>query len=93
MTIFDSAKKICLAERTVENWAYGRRPAPEGFPAPVHVGRQLRYIEAEVDAYIAALAAARLGQPALDLRGTATTRRPPGRPRKVLAGSSARGGE
>jgi hypothetical protein len=39
LDIDDVAKLIKLSPATVENWAYGRKPAPAGFPAPIKVGR------------------------------------------------------
>ena len=43
LDIDDVAKLIKLSPATIENWAYGRKPAPAGFPAPIKVGRLLRY--------------------------------------------------
>ena len=36
------ASLLDLAKLTISHWAYGHRPAPEGFPKPIRVGRQLR---------------------------------------------------
>ena len=80
ITISACATKITFAQATVSNWAYGRSPAPSGFPAPLRAGRQLRYILAEVDDWISSRAAARPGQPQA---AVAPARRRPGRPRKI----------
>jgi predicted DNA-binding transcriptional regulator AlpA len=86
-TLFDIAFKTQFARATIEHWAYGRRPAPAGFPSPIRVGRQLRYIEEEVDAWISSCAASRTGQPvqvdAARVDAAIPARRRPGRPRKA----------
>jgi len=93
-TLFDIAFKTQFARATIEHWAYGRRPAPAGFPSPIRVGRHLRYIEEEVDAWITSRAAARPGQEqATQLKDTATAsstpgRRRPGRPKKAEAAAT-----
>ena len=63
---------------TVEHWAYGHRPAPDGFPSPVRIGRQLRYIDAEIGVWIASLRFQEAPKPPT----LASARRRPGRPRK-----------
>jgi predicted DNA-binding transcriptional regulator AlpA len=46
------ASLLDLAKLTISHWAYGHRPAPEGFPKPIRVGRQLRYVEQEIGDWI-----------------------------------------
>lgn len=46
------SKKIPFAKATILNWAYGRKPAPPGFPAPVKVSNKLVWVEGDVDAWI-----------------------------------------
>jgi predicted DNA-binding transcriptional regulator AlpA len=90
-TISSLAGFINFSDATVANWTYGRRPPPAGFPAPIRVGRQLRYIREEVEAWLKERAAARPGQEqATQLKDTATAsatpgRRRPGRPKKAVA--------
>ena len=83
-TLFEAAFKTGFALKTVEHWAYRRRSPPSGFPAPIKVGRQLRYIEEEIDAWIAAKAAARDGTTHLPTveRAAESGARRRGRPRK-----------
>ena len=40
---------------TIENWAYRRKPAPQGFPRRVKVGRILRYRRVDIENWVAAL--------------------------------------
>jgi len=83
-TISSLAGFINFSDATVANWTYGRRPPPAGFPAPIRVGRQLRYIREEVEAWLKERAAARPGQEqATQIPITvpvSTARRRPGRP-------------
>ena len=77
ITIPQTAVAIGMSPVTVTHWAYRRRPAPADFPNPVHVGRQVRYVAAELDAWIASLRAESLSKAA------ARPQRRRGRPRKV----------
>lgn len=84
MQLFDIrrvAAAIGFSPATITHWAYRRRPAPNGFPEPIHVGRQLRYIKEEVDTWVASRAAARPGQQQNELANTTVSRRR-GRPCK-----------
>lgn len=55
LTIPQAAVAIGMSRVTVTHWAYGRRPTPSRFPKPVHVGRQLRYVAADIDGWIESL--------------------------------------
>lgn len=46
------ARLIVFRQATIENWAYRRSPAPLGFPAPVKVGRLLRYKRSDIEGWI-----------------------------------------
>ena len=37
---------------TIENWIYGRKPAPDGFPKPVKVGRVWRFKRSDFQQWI-----------------------------------------
>lgn len=85
-TILDVSSLTKFSPTTIEHWAYGRRPAPAGFPSPIRAGRQIRYIQEEIDAWIRGRAAARPGNDEdarlKDVTGipTAPARRGRGRP-------------
>lgn len=86
-TLSEAASKTGFALKTVEHWAYRRRRPPSGFPMPIKVGRQLRFIEEEIDTWIAAMAAKRDGvahPPSPDCHTEAEPKRR-GRPRKSAA--------
>lgn len=55
LTSREVAKQLGFADLTLFHWSYGHRPAPAGFPKPIRVGRQLRYIGEEIDAWIRGL--------------------------------------
>ncbi|EQD61976.1 hypothetical protein B1A_09526 [mine drainage metagenome] len=55
LTIDQIAERLGFSPVTIAHWAYGHRRAPENFPAPIHVGRQLRFVAADIDAWISAL--------------------------------------
>jgi len=82
LTIEDVAELLSLSKVTIEHWAYRRRPAPNGFPAPLKIARRLRWRESDFDAWISNLSSAQLTVPDANLEGTPTRRRP-GRPRKT----------
>jgi len=46
------AEKITFSESTVLNWAYGRKPAPAGFPPPKKISNRLLWVEDDLDAWI-----------------------------------------
>lgn len=54
ITIDDVAQLLALSKVTVTHWSYGHRPAPESFPVPIRIGRQLRYVAEDVDTWIMA---------------------------------------
>jgi predicted DNA-binding transcriptional regulator AlpA len=54
LTIEQVANVLALSSATVMNWSYGRKPAPKLFPQPIKVGNRLRYLESEVEHWIAA---------------------------------------
>lgn len=75
------ASLLDLAKLTVSHWAYGHRPAPDGFPKPVRVGRQLRYVEQEIVDWIRQQRGeAIVPQPVAPDRSTPQARRGRGRP-------------
>lgn len=97
-TIDDVAGRTRLSPVTITHWAYGRRPAPKNFPNPIKVGRQVRYIAAQIDEWILAQAedgSAPRGLPSPDFDlsrikaanddGQASPARKRGRPRKTRA--------
>lgn len=53
LIIKDVAALISFSSATVTNWAYGRKPAPPGFPKPVKIGRNLRYRRSDIEAWVA----------------------------------------
>lgn len=50
-----SAAVISIGKTTLRKWAYRAQPAPPGFPAPVRVGRLLRYRLSDLEAWVAGL--------------------------------------
>lgn len=46
------AEKISFSSSTIMNWAYGRKPAPPGFPPPAKVSNRLLWVESDVDEWI-----------------------------------------
>jgi predicted DNA-binding transcriptional regulator AlpA len=87
LDIDDVAKLIKLSPATIENWAYGRKPAPAGFPDPIKVGRLLRYRRADIEVWIGGLGVP--GNPAPSGAVAPLLRAKPkrlrGRPRKMEA--------
>lgn len=85
---FDAvARLIVFSPATVANWAYRRKPAPQGFPAPVKVGRILRYRRSDIEGWIARLGMATLVEPNSDVNSdSASVKRPRGRPRLCAGG-------
>jgi predicted DNA-binding transcriptional regulator AlpA len=55
LTIAQTADRINMSPTTVIHWAYRRRPAPAGFPEPVHINRNLRYVAQDIDDWIEGL--------------------------------------
>jgi len=90
LTIKQVALLLALSPVTVTHWSYGHRPAPEEFPAPIKIGRQLRYLASDIDQWIVAQ---RNGGPTPSVQafalGTPTGRRR-GRPRKVAKSAPSR---
>jgi predicted DNA-binding transcriptional regulator AlpA len=76
-TIEEVALLLVLSEATVRHWSYGHRPPPKGFPRPIRIGRQLRYVAADLDAWISGICTA---EATVAPEETAKKR---GRPRKV----------
>lgn len=76
------ARLIVFSPATVANWAYRRKPAPQGFPPPVKVGRILRYRRSDIEGWIARLGMATLVEPNSPVNSdSARVKRPRGRPR------------
>ena len=81
------ARLIVFSPATVANWAYRRKPAPQGFPTPVKVGRILRYRRTDIEGWIARLGVAALVEPNFNLNSdTSRVKRPRGRPRLCAGG-------
>lgn len=76
LKIDEVAIQLGLSPITIQHWVYGHRPAPANFPAPIRIGRQLRFVDADVDGWIRALR----GDPAESTEPFHERRR--GRPRK-----------
>lgn len=90
------AEKISFSPTTIINWAYGRKPAPAGFPSPRKISNRLLWVESDIDSWIDALsiypkeASTAAGLPTLDVqpdtyedaRALVTQKRGRGRPRK-----------
>lgn len=55
LTLRELADVVRYSVRTIENWAYGRAPAPPNFPKPFRMGRDLRWRASDVTAYIDSL--------------------------------------
>lgn len=81
LSIATVAAILGFSRITVEHWAYGHRPAPDGFPSPVRIGRQLRYIDAEISNWISSFRIQEAQQPPT-LTYQSLARRRPGRPQK-----------
>jgi predicted DNA-binding transcriptional regulator AlpA len=77
LKIDEVATQLGLSRITIQHWAYGHRPAPAKFPSPIRIGRQLRFVSAEIDGWIRALH----GE-TVDATELSDQRRRPGRPRK-----------
>lgn len=54
-TINEVAQQLGLSPATVRHWAYGHRSPPADFPAPIKIGRRLRFIAAEIESWIRGL--------------------------------------
>jgi predicted DNA-binding transcriptional regulator AlpA len=94
-----SAAVISIGKTTLRKWAYRAQPAPPGFPAPVRVGRLLRYRLSDLESWVAGLPPAHNPDSVLPApntsqmddclagKGVAAPQpsRRPGRPRKVVA--------
>lgn len=55
LKIDEVATQLGLSPVTIQHWAYGHRPAPANFPMPIRIGRQLRFVDADVDGWIRSL--------------------------------------
>lgn len=84
LTIPQAAERIQMSRATVKHWAYRRRPAPPGFPDPVRINRNLRYIAQDIDEWIDSLRDKVERRPVFSPERDANlNRRRCGRPRKV----------
>lgn len=62
VTIDEIAAALQYSKITLENWAYGRRPPPQGFPKPVKLAGRLRWRKHEVEAWLNGLPPAEPGK-------------------------------
>lgn len=76
------SKKIPFAKATILNWAYGRKPSPPGFPAPVKVSNKLVWVESDVDAWIKSMSSTIDVQPETLKEAAAMVKRGRGRPKQ-----------
>ena len=49
---FKVSEKISFSSSTIMNWAYGRKPAPDGFPSAVKISNRLLWVESDLDEWI-----------------------------------------
>ena len=49
------ARLITFSPATLANWAYRRKPSPQGFPKPVKIGRILRFRRKDIEDWIVSL--------------------------------------
>ena len=82
LKIEDVAALLSMSPATVTHWAYRRRPAPEGFPEAIRIGRMLRWPDVQIDAWIARMAGLE-SEPAKSAE--LAVRRGPGRLRNCAA--------
>lgn len=80
LTIELVALATCLSEVTIRHWAYGHRAPPAGFPKPIRVGRQIRFVEEEFNDWVDAIR----GKPETSAPTVASNERRRGRPRKSV---------
>lgn len=81
------ARLIVFSPVTVANWAYRRKPAPQGFPHPVKVGRILRYRRSDIEGWIAGLGVTELVAPSpTSSSDLPRAKKPRGRPRLISVG-------
>lgn len=90
-------EKINFSSATVLNWAYGRKPAPPGFPPPVKVSNRLLWVLSDVDEWIDSMKifpksiSTERGWPTIDVQpetlkdAAAMVKRSRGRPPKARA--------
>jgi predicted DNA-binding transcriptional regulator AlpA len=55
LKIDEVATQLGLSRITIQHWAYGHRPAPANFPSPIRIGRQLRFVDADIVGWIRGL--------------------------------------
>ena len=87
LLIQDVATRLNLSPVTIAHWAYRRKPAPGGFPAPIKIGNRLRWRPESIDAWLDTLQAL----PAANTADAAAAPRKRGRARKS-ARTCAQGG-
>lgn len=82
LDLYEAAALVGFSSSSVRHWTYGHKPAPAGWPATVHVGRNVRYRRADLENWVAGL-----GTPAAANQAVGPTesepRRGRGRPRKL----------
>lgn len=78
LDLHQAAALVGFSSSSLRHWTYGHKPAPAGWPATVHVGRNVRYRRADLEAWVA-----NLGNQATSPPAAAGEVRRRGRPRKI----------
>lgn len=81
LDLYEAAELVGFSFSAVRHWTYGQKPAPAGWPATVHVGRNVRYRRGDLEAWVAGLGT-ESSAPEMALHAE-EPRRGRGRPRKV----------
>ena len=82
LDLYEAAALVGFSSSSVRHWTYGHKPAPTGWPAPVHVGRNIRYRRADLENWVAGLGTPAATQLFADST-EAAPRRGRGRPCKI----------
>ena len=89
LDLFETAELVGFSFSSIRHWTYGHKPAPAGWPATVHVGRNVRYRRADLESWVAGLGGEQPAQQGIRIETVGTApRRGRGRPRKTGAGGA-----